>query len=160
MLYTAGVDAVFTGHVHVRPVWLFALRLQVTFFTPRHPTPPLASLSPLSRQAYERNHRAYNNQRDPNGPVYITIGDGGNREGLATTWLKQTPVSAYRMATYVRSTLLPPSPKPPTHTGAPLSRPPLPHSSAPRPLTCAGPRRADHCECLACILGVALQPRC
>ena len=93
----------------------------------------MASLSPLSRQAYERNHRAYNNQRDPNGPVYITIGDGGNREGLATTWLKQTPVSAYRMATYVRSTLPRPSPKPPTHTGAPLSRPPLPHSPAPRP---------------------------
>jgi hypothetical protein len=32
--------------------------------------------------------------------VYITIGDGGNREGLATKWLAQTPVSAYRMATY------------------------------------------------------------
>ena len=50
--------------------------------------------------AYERNHRAYNNKRDPNGPVYITIGDGGNREGLATKWLAQTPVSAYREATY------------------------------------------------------------
>jgi hypothetical protein len=66
LLYKAGVDAVFTGHVH----------------------------------AYERNHRAYNNKRDPNGPVYITIGDGGNREGLASKWLAQTPVSAYRMATY------------------------------------------------------------
>ena len=32
--------------------------------------------------------------------MYITIGDGGNREGLATKWLAQTPVSAYRMATY------------------------------------------------------------
>ena len=41
--YAAGVDVVYTGHVH----------------------------------AYERNHRAYNNQRDPKGPVYITIGDGG-----------------------------------------------------------------------------------
>jgi hypothetical protein len=66
MLYDAGVDAVFTGHVH----------------------------------AYERNHRAYNNNRDSKGPVYITIGDGGNREGLATKWLAQTPVSAFRMATY------------------------------------------------------------
>ena len=66
MLYGAGVDAVFTGHVH----------------------------------AYERNHRAYNNARDAKGPVYITIGDGGKREGLATKWLTQTPVSAYRMATY------------------------------------------------------------
>ena len=32
--------------------------------------------------------------------MYITIGDGGNREGLATKWLAQTPVSAFRMATY------------------------------------------------------------
>ena len=47
MLYEAGVDAFFVGHVH----------------------------------AYERNHRVYNNQRDPKGPVHITIGDGGNREG-------------------------------------------------------------------------------
>jgi len=50
--------------------------------------------------AYERNHRAYNNARDPKGPVYITIGDGGNREGLATRWLAQTSVSAFREATY------------------------------------------------------------
>ena len=49
-----------------------------------------------------------------NGPVFalagvflggasstpFTIGDGGNREGLATKWLAETPVSAYRMATY------------------------------------------------------------
>lgn len=27
--------------------------------------------------------RVYNNKADPCGPVYITIGDGGNREGLA-----------------------------------------------------------------------------
>lgn len=66
LLYDAGVDAVFTGHVH----------------------------------AYERNHRAYNNARNPKGPVYITIGDGGNREGLATKWLAQTPVSAFRQATF------------------------------------------------------------
>ena len=66
MLYGAGVDAVFTGHVH----------------------------------AYERNHRAFNKARDPKGPVYITIGDGGNREGLASKWLPTTPVSAFRMATY------------------------------------------------------------
>ena len=32
--------------------------------------------------------------------MYRTIGDGGNREGLAAKWLAQTPVSAYRMATY------------------------------------------------------------
>jgi hypothetical protein len=27
--------------------------------------------------------RVYDNEVDPCGPVYITIGDGGNREGLA-----------------------------------------------------------------------------
>jgi hypothetical protein len=27
--------------------------------------------------------RVYNNEANPCGPVYITIGDGGNREGLA-----------------------------------------------------------------------------
>ena len=66
LFYTAGVDAVFAGHVH----------------------------------AYERNHRAYNNKRDADGPVYITIGDGGNREGLAAKWLPQTEVSAFREATF------------------------------------------------------------
>ncbi|WCJ34329.1 purple acid phosphatase 22 [Euphorbia peplus] len=34
--------------------------------------------------AYERFTRIYNNKADPCGPAYITIGDGGNREGLAT----------------------------------------------------------------------------
>jgi len=29
--------------------------------------------------------RIYDNKVDPCGPVYITIGDGGNREGLALT---------------------------------------------------------------------------
>ncbi|KAM5559517.1 hypothetical protein ABKV19_020933 [Rosa sericea] len=33
--------------------------------------------------AYERFTRVYNNKADPCGPIYITIGDGGNREGLA-----------------------------------------------------------------------------
>jgi hypothetical protein len=27
--------------------------------------------------------RVYDNEANPCGPVYITIGDGGNREGLA-----------------------------------------------------------------------------
>ncbi len=50
--------------------------------------------------AYERSHRAYKNKRDAAGPVYITIGDGGNREGLATKWGTPTPVSALRVSTY------------------------------------------------------------
>ncbi|GFZ08732.1 purple acid phosphatase 22 [Actinidia rufa] len=33
--------------------------------------------------AYERFTRVYGNKADPCGPVYVTIGDGGNREGLA-----------------------------------------------------------------------------
>ncbi|KAI3925951.1 hypothetical protein MKW98_028087 [Papaver atlanticum] len=33
--------------------------------------------------AYERSNRVYNYTLDPCGPVYITIGDGGNREKMA-----------------------------------------------------------------------------
>ncbi|KAK6914223.1 Calcineurin-like phosphoesterase domain, ApaH type [Dillenia turbinata] len=46
LLYTYGVDIVFSGHVH----------------------------------AYERMNRVYNYTLDSNGPVYITVGDGGNIE--------------------------------------------------------------------------------
>ncbi|GAV76254.1 Metallophos_C domain-containing protein, partial [Cephalotus follicularis] len=34
--------------------------------------------------AYERSVQMYNGFSDPCGPVHITIGDGGNREGLAS----------------------------------------------------------------------------
>jgi hypothetical protein len=67
LLFQAGVDAVFAGHVH----------------------------------AYERNYRSYNMQRNPAGPYYITIGDGGNREGLASNWESPQPAySAFRQASY------------------------------------------------------------
>ncbi|TKY66137.1 Purple acid phosphatase 15 [Spatholobus suberectus] len=33
--------------------------------------------------AYERSNRVYNYDIDPCGPVYITVGDGGNREKMA-----------------------------------------------------------------------------
>lgn len=67
LLYDAGVDMVFAGHVH----------------------------------AYERCVRSYNMQPDAAGPYYITIGDGGNREGLATSWINPQPVwSAFRQASY------------------------------------------------------------
>lgn len=35
--------------------------------------------------AYERSNRVYNYTLDPWGPVYITVGDGGNREKMAIT---------------------------------------------------------------------------
>jgi len=50
--------------------------------------------------AYERSHRVFNKQRDAKGPMHVTVGDGGNREGLYPNWLPQTPVSAFRAATY------------------------------------------------------------
>ncbi|TVU26896.1 hypothetical protein EJB05_29467 [Eragrostis curvula] len=38
--------------------------------------------------AYERFTRIYDNEADSRGPMYITIGDGGNREGLALRFIK------------------------------------------------------------------------
>jgi hypothetical protein len=49
----------------------------------------------------ERNTNVFNNKLDPTGPVYITIGDGGNREGLYNNWVDPQPAwSAYREAEY------------------------------------------------------------
>lgn len=51
--------------------------------------------------AYERFTRVYDNNIDPCGPVYITIGDGGNREGLAMTYKEPSPsISLYREASF------------------------------------------------------------
>lgn len=36
--------------------------------------------------AYERSNRVYNYSLDPCGPLYITVGDGGNREKMAITY--------------------------------------------------------------------------
>jgi hypothetical protein len=67
LLYNAGVDLVYAGHVH----------------------------------AYERSYRTYQGLANPAGPYYITIGDGGNREGLADTWMSPQPSwSAFRQASY------------------------------------------------------------
>ncbi|TQD83320.1 hypothetical protein C1H46_031107 [Malus baccata] len=47
--------------------------------------------------AYERFTRVYNNEADPCGPVYMTVGDGGNREGLALMFEDPaSPLSLYR----------------------------------------------------------------
>lgn len=51
--------------------------------------------------AYERFARLYNNETNPCGPVYITIGDGGNREGLASEFNEPQPkISLFREASF------------------------------------------------------------
>ncbi|KAL5204138.1 hypothetical protein ABZP36_009009 [Zizania latifolia] len=51
--------------------------------------------------AYERFARAYAGKANPCGPVYVTIGDGGNREGLAEKYMEPQPAtSAFREASF------------------------------------------------------------
>ncbi|KAG6479169.1 probable purple acid phosphatase 20 [Zingiber officinale] len=51
--------------------------------------------------AYERFTRVNNNIADGCGPVHITIGDGGNREGLASKFLNPQPsISVFREASF------------------------------------------------------------
>lgn len=50
--------------------------------------------------AYERTYPTYQNQTNDMGTTYINIGDAGNHEGHATTYLEPTPEwSAYRNGT-------------------------------------------------------------
>ncbi|PWA83377.1 Iron/zinc purple acid phosphatase-like C-terminal domain-containing protein [Artemisia annua] len=67
LLYAAGVDIVFAGHVH----------------------------------AYERTKRVYNGKSDPCGAVHVTIGDGGNKEGLQSKYKDPSPEwSVFREASF------------------------------------------------------------
>jgi len=51
--------------------------------------------------AYERTHAVYQDKLDARGPTYVTIGDGGNREGLYAEWQDPKPVwSVTREAQY------------------------------------------------------------
>lgn len=51
--------------------------------------------------AYERSCRVYRYNCVADAPYYITIGDGGNAEGLATEWVSPQPIwSAFRQASY------------------------------------------------------------
>ena len=51
--------------------------------------------------AYERSCPAYHYACKDGAPIYITIGDGGNAEGLAATWVEPQPAwSLYRQASY------------------------------------------------------------
>ncbi|XP_041024967.1 purple acid phosphatase 22-like [Juglans microcarpa x Juglans regia] len=51
--------------------------------------------------AYERFTRIFHNKENQCGPMYVTIGDGGNREGLALTFKNPTsPLSLFREASF------------------------------------------------------------
>lgn len=50
--------------------------------------------------AYERSHPVFQGRIVPDAPVYITIGDGGNREGLAANYETAPIWSAYRLAAF------------------------------------------------------------
>lgn len=53
--------------------------------------------------AYERFTRVYDNAKNPCGPMHITIGDGGNREGLASEFKedhKSASLSLFREASF------------------------------------------------------------
>ncbi|EPS61933.1 purple acid phosphatase 22, partial [Genlisea aurea] len=51
--------------------------------------------------AYERFNRIYDNEADECGIVHVTIGDGGNREGLATSYVSPPPsISVFREASF------------------------------------------------------------
>jgi hypothetical protein len=57
--------------------------------------------------AYERSCQVYKLACTPGAPYYITIGDGGNAEGLASTWVNPQPAwSLYRQASYGHGELL------------------------------------------------------
>jgi hypothetical protein len=49
--------------------------------------------------AYERTYSVYANKIDLSGPTYIVIGNGGNNEGHASTYLEKPEWSAYRNGT-------------------------------------------------------------
>ncbi|CAK9175508.1 unnamed protein product [Ilex paraguariensis] len=51
--------------------------------------------------AYERTKRVYNGKSDPCGAIHITIGDGGNKEGLAQRYKNPQPEwSIFREASF------------------------------------------------------------
>lgn len=50
--------------------------------------------------AYERSHPVFEGHVTQGAPVYITIGDGGNREGLAVNFEAVPVWSAYRLAAF------------------------------------------------------------
>ena len=56
--------------------------------------------------AYERSHSGvFKSKRTACAPTYVTIGDGGNREGLSEDYLKKPDWSAVREASFGMGTL-------------------------------------------------------
>eukprot|EP00736_Rhodelphis_marinus_P001555 Rmarinus@m.26185 len=51
--------------------------------------------------SYERMNRVYRNELNDNAPIYVNVGDGGNREGLEYNWFEPQPSwSAFRQPAY------------------------------------------------------------
>ncbi|GKB42382.1 purple acid phosphatase 18 [Tanacetum coccineum] len=56
--------------------------------------------------AYERHKRVHNGKSDPCGAVHVTIGDGGNKEGLQSKYKDPSPEwSVFREASFGHSDL-------------------------------------------------------
>jgi acid phosphatase type 7 len=56
--------------------------------------------------AYERTLKIFDSQPNPCGTVFVTIGDGGNREGLAQEFFEPKPEwSAYRERSFGHGTV-------------------------------------------------------
>ncbi|CAL5388014.1 unnamed protein product [Camellia sinensis] len=73
LLYSYGVDIIFNGHQIVIEL---ACERGIVY-------PLIKGCLTITFHAYERSNRVYNYTLDPCGPVYITVGDGGNREKMA-----------------------------------------------------------------------------
>ncbi|XP_054782629.1 purple acid phosphatase 22-like [Prosopis cineraria] len=57
--------------------------------------------------AYERFSRIYDDRADSCGPMYVTIGDGGNREGLALKFKNPgSPLSVFRESSFGHGRLI------------------------------------------------------
>ncbi len=99
LVAAGGLDLALSGHVHGARFAAARKRLRggALASITTTPTPPHHT-----HAAYERSCSNVNFVCGAeNGTTYITIGDGGNREGLAATWVGPQPAwSAYRNASF------------------------------------------------------------
>jgi hypothetical protein len=95
MLLEARVDLVLAGHVHA-----YERSAGGVFAAKRNACAPSAFSLPACACAHGASASADASCLFP-AAAYVVIGDGGNREGLATEWLKPAPEwSAVRKAAY------------------------------------------------------------